>query len=259
MLIASVDETGDPGTGGQGRPWFCWAAFVTPYESLRPLGSVRDWLASRLPGQSGRPEHWACDGDNLLAVLRILARLPMWNWLAVISKTTMATASTAAYIHDPTEHRYFTLLWLLERLSWMGESKGEPVLAFVERTNARTFNQGDLRARYQRGLPKGRGANHDYLPPGNVLLTDAQHVPLLNFAHTIAFTVGKAVNPHMAWGNTFPEYLRVVLDRVWIGPVWRNRSLNAYGFCLLPWSRYDELVQELPFLHDWLAQLGLRR
>ncbi len=260
-MIAVIDDTGDPGTGGAGRPWFGYVSLAIPNSRIADAVAFRDRAATLMPGSSGRPENWHSSDryvDDFFGTLRLMAEeLGDWSWHAVLSNTTMSTRSTARYIHDPAEHRHWVLLWLLERVSWLAEGRREKVVVFVESCGS-AISEPDLRQRYQRGLPRGRGANYEYLDAGSIHIAQPIQVPLLNLADTLAYAVGKAVNPHSRRAETYPEYLRVVWPKVWAGPVWRNRTLGAYGFVLLPDSRRSEHLEGLPFVEEWRESLGLR-
>lgn len=266
LALAFVDETGDPGTGGAGRPWFCWVAFVVLNDYYSAMKSMRNFLAGALPQKAGNPAHWSAADftvDDLIGTLRYIRDMPGWYWVAVASNTPLSTAATAGKIHDPTEHRYYTMLVMLERLSWLGDAVGEPVLTWVEKPNDSGFTQSYLRVRHEAGLP-GRWANYDFLPPGNIFLAAKANQPLLCFADTLACAAGKAVNPHERRsqtipGEVFPEYLQLVWDRVWSGP-WRGRrALTDTGFTILPYAFRPHLSAQLLFLPAWLQQLGLVR
>jgi len=257
MAVALVDETGDPGTGGAGRCWFCWVAFIVADEFVQQMQSARKFLNLAFPG-----EHWPTGdftGDDLIGTLRFMLCMPGWHWLAVASNTTFSKPTTAREIHVPTLHRYYTMLVMLERLSWLGEALGERVMVFVEKPNDAGFSQTSLRSRHEEGL-RGKWANYGFLPAANIFLTDAH--PLFCCAHTLALTVGKAVNPHMRRcqtipGEVFPEYLNIVRKRVWIGP-WRNcQDLTSMGFTLLPYRFRHGLRAQLPFLQTWLQEFDL--
>jgi len=259
-MIALIDDTGDPGTGGAGRPWFGYVSLAIPNAHIADAFAFRDKAATLMAGSSGRPENWhAADRnlDDVFGTLHLMANeFGGWSWHAVLSNTTMSTRTTAEYIHDPSEHRYWVLLWLLERISWLAEGRNEKASVYVERCGA--INEPDLRDRYKRGLPRGRGANQKYLEPDSIHIAEPSKMHLLNLADAIAYAVGKAVNPHPRRGETFPEYLRVVWPRVWVGPVWGNRSLGTNGFVLLPVGRRAEHLESLPFVTEWRESLGLK-
>jgi hypothetical protein len=259
MAIAVVDETGDPGTGGRGTPWFCWVGVVVPDEHVAAMITARKQLA----GVS--PRNWSdgrLAGDDLIGALTFMNTIPDWQWVAVLSDTRRTTRETSAYIHDPTKHRFYTMLIMLERLSWVGEAYNEKVSVFLERPNDTYFTERALRSRHEAGLPKS-WANYEYLPPDNIHLVSPAKMPLLSCAHMVACAVGKAVNAHPVWRRVipevvFPEYLRLIESRVWLGP-WRGAGLNLTdrGFTLLPARHRRQIRAEIPFLEEWLERLGL--
>ncbi|HXG36146.1 MAG TPA: hypothetical protein VNL15_04185 [Dehalococcoidia bacterium] len=265
MAIAVVDETGDPGTGGVGREWFAWVACVMPDAIIPALSEAREILAQALPGNSGQSSNWrtaSWKDDDLIGTLRYLNTIEGWHWVAVASNTIMSTPTTATWIDNPTEHRYYSMLIMLERLSWYGASTGQSVHVYIERPNDRGFNEVELRARHKRGLPPHKWADHNFLPPQNIKVLGMAEFDLLSIADTLACAVGKAINAHerrmvVFPGETFPEYINIVSDKVWTGPWSGGFNLTDRGFTLLPAARRVELRAKLPFLSRWLNEFNL--
>ncbi len=256
MVLALVDETGDPGTGGKGRPWFCWVAVVVPDDQLSAMRDARNLLRDECNWVHAKPA-----GDDLTGVLRLVNAAFDWQWVAVVSDTRSATRETAPYIHLPTQHRFYSMLILLERLSWLGEARKEQVTVMVERPNDKDFGQAELRLRHERGLPHS-WAKRDYLRPDNIHLEAPKKLRLLGFAHAVAHAVGKAMNPHPMWSKVmpetiYPEYLQIIWDRVWVGPCsWDPpRNLTDRGFTLLPVAKRRQFRAQIPFLDEWLGRL----
>lgn len=261
MVFAFVDDTGDPGTGGSGSPWLGYVSFVVPSSGLGDAYVFREKAAARMPETAGLPENWHAEKniDDFYGTLRLMANeLDGWCWHAVLSNTAMSTSETSRYIHRPAEHRYWVLLWLLERISWLAESRNEQAEVFVERSGD-ALDETELRRRYERGLPNGRGASYHFLDPRRIHISEPVHQPLLNLADTIAYAVGKAVNPHKQRNETFPEYLEMVWPNVWAGPISGRCNLLDYGFRMLPWNSNNEHRQSLPFVEKWLGALDLVR
>ena len=258
MAVALVDETGDPGTGGRGTPWFSWVAVIIPDSALHAMTEARDQLSV----VSAR--NWSgarLGGDDLLGALTFMNTLEGWQWVAVVSDTTRTSTSTASLIHDATQYRFYTMLVMLERLSWVGEGWREQVHVFLERPNDTGFTEHRLRQRHQDGLPN-KWANYETLPSENIHFASPVEQPSLTYAHMVACAVGKAVNPHPIWtrilpGAVFPHYLELIGERVWRGP-WRGEdNLTDRGFTLLPAPHRRQIRAQLGFIGDWLMRLGL--
>lgn len=263
MATAFVDDTGDTGTAGLGLPWFCWVALVVSDGSVSNFKAIRDDLAKKLRQQPVDPEHWdgaVASSDNLIAVLRVMNHTKGWAWVAVASYTPMSTPETARLIHVPTEHRYYTTLILLERLSWIAEAWGEEMKVVIDRPNDGDFTQSRLRTEH--GGLRGSRENLDSLPRHHIYLLTPVEEPVLNCAHALAYAFGKAVNPHRRLGETFPEYVELVRDQLWVGPTKDGRTgLTDIGITLLPYDWRFVLHKQLPFLDKWwmehfAAQLG---
>lgn len=258
MALALIDDTGDPGTAGAGRPWFSWVGLVVPENRIDVLKSLRDDVSGKLRGQGGapKPKGWdeAIHGDNLIGVLRALRHLEGWAWLAVASYTPMSSPETARHIHVPTDHRYYTLLFLLERLSWIGEAWDEVVTAFVEAPKDRNFIQSELRKRHENGLPHSK-AKYQFLPSSRIFVATEATQPLLNVAHCVALGFGKAINPHERWGQPFPEYIEIVRENLWVGPTRDGASgLTDIGITILPYDQRFGLEGQLSFIRKWWVE-----
>jgi hypothetical protein len=258
LALALVDDTGDPGTGGAGRPWFCWIALVVRDELVDGLRELRSDASVHLRDQGGPPDSMQWDGtiqgDNLVGVLRRLRGMDDWVWVAVASYTPLSTPETARQIYVPTDQRYYTLLCLLERVSWIGETWGEGVTATVEAPNDRDFIQAELRRRHIGGLPHSR-ARYSFLPADGILVVTPEEEPLLNLAHCLALAFGKAVNPHGRWGETFPEYLEIVRDNLWVGPAKDGTNgLTGVGITVLPYDESYKVQEGLPFIRRWWVE-----
>ncbi len=71
MAIAFVDETGDPGTGGKGTPWFCWVAIVAIGTGALNLMDAPQRLPKADSKAWGKSKF---SGDDLAGALQLVMR-----------------------------------------------------------------------------------------------------------------------------------------------------------------------------------------
>lgn len=238
--IAFADDFGDPGTGGRGTAYFGWSAFIIPSADVARFELIRPQLTPLNTNTAAAVWHalgW--DSHDVFGALSVLNAVDDWYWIAVASDTRTAIPAVAPIIANPTKHRYFTVQWLLHRLSWFADERNASIEVQIDDPGPR-MHESTLRREYMHWNAGGRGPATNRLPAADIHFAAPADQPLLNIADLIAHACFDAVNPHPKWSRTYDEEVEAIRDRLWVGPVWGRRSVTLYGFMAASVCHTDE-------------------
>ena len=241
-LHAFVDEAGDRAVTARSSDHFLMAAAVVADAHLSAMADLLGQLRSDLRRRRGDPLHWQNIKGHAprLHVAKTIGNQP---WI-VVSAVVVCKRQFAATLPSE-EHAYlYTLRLLLERLSWLADSRGA-VLSYTLAHIVR-FELAKLR-QYEAALRKRPDCNIIWsaLDPRGGRIDQPIRVEGLQLADLVASAVFRAFEPD-EYGNTEDRYLRQMSTRLYRRP---ERPITSYGLKMHPWNENTKAA------YPWVAAL----
>jgi hypothetical protein len=237
LLHAFVDESGDRAVTPKATDHFVMSAVVVADAHLPTMVAEIVQLRLNLKRRPSDTLHWKNikEHSSRLQVAQTLGAFP---WLTV--STVVVCKRHLHGVLPSEEHAYlYTLRLLLERLSWLADSRGATLsytLAHIVR-----FELAKLRA-YEAKLKTAPNCRITWsaLDPRGGRIDQPKRVDGLQLADLAA----SATFPAFERGQC--DYLRELVPRLYCRP---GKSIISYGLKLHPWSETTRAA------YPWVAAL----
>lgn len=253
-VIAFIDESGDPGTGGKGTRWFFVAcAMVSDSENHVISNTVRE-ITDKVAPSSQALHFNKLSHEKTNYASGQLASCE-WTGVLVISESTKAPNR----LESAELHRFDTMRHAIERCLWRAEEWGEQLTIYIDQGKPR-INIERFRHYLSDGYkdPDDQRTNWDLLDVDRVREAEPQEQLGLCVADGLAYTAYKYFVTDKFGGRQMEPFRSFVVRRLWRGeePDMTDRmrpylTLFEHGLILLPTSQVWAIRQAFPEMIEW--------
>lgn len=253
-LRVFVDESGDPGPGGEGRStrWLVFAgvAAIGADDDLRHFATELRWTVMQQPGRAG-PLHFSkLSGAKKLPAFMRLAAAPMQ---VIVAAADTTNAAEAPGLQDPQNQYRFALKYVIERASWLAEMQQRPLELVIEQSaHVSIESVREYVARLRRNPHSGRFGRWKWVDESRIRMAGKDDQPQLWLADGAAHAFFQALEDDPIAGEPVPIYADLLQPLLWPGA--DGRGIQWNGFTFIPTQRTGDFVQEFPWIKRWIVE-----
>lgn len=256
-----VDESGDPGPGGEGRStrWLVFAgvAALARDDALRDFAIELRHDVTQQPHKPG-PIHFAkLSGAKKAPAFMRLATAPM---IIMIVAADTTNAPEAPGLRDPQNQYRFALKYLIERASWLAERRGQPLELLIERSAHVSIESiREYVSRLRQNPHAGQFMRWPHVDEEKIVMAAKEDEPALWLADGAAHAFFQALERDQIAGAPISIYADLLQPLLWRGP--DGQRILQNGFTFVPVQRTGDYLGEFALVNRWVRlqeQAGAR-